>query len=117
MTVDTINCSTWTEQLVETNIKATLAGISVLFSLLDNDHEHSRHVESVGTNVGSRAHYLGAKFEDMVLVLQVLVTVLSFLLSVLNFTIYALHLLALHSSYANFKNSLRSTGIPSRNEF
>ncbi|XP_058191622.1 autophagy-related protein 2 isoform X1 [Rhododendron vialii] len=59
------------QQLVETNLKATLAGISVLFSLLDGDHEHSCDVESVGTNVGSRAHYLGAKFEDMVLVLQV----------------------------------------------
>ncbi|KAE9447189.1 hypothetical protein C3L33_20913, partial [Rhododendron williamsianum] len=56
------------QQLVETNLKATLAGISVLFSLLDGDHEHSC---DVGTNVGSRAHYLGAKFEDMVLVLQV----------------------------------------------
>lgn len=99
MTVDNIICSTWTEQqLVETNLKATLAGISVLFSLLDGDHEHSCDVESVGTNVGSRAHYLGAKFEDMVLVLQVLVTLSSFFLSVLNFTISALHLLALHGS-------------------
>lgn len=96
MTVDNIICSTWTEQqLVETNLKATLAGISVLFSLLDGDHEHSC---DVGTNVGSRAHYLGAKFEDMVLVLQVLVTLSSFFLSVLNFTISALHLLALHGS-------------------
>lgn len=59
------------EQHVETNLKATLAGISVLFSLLEGDLEHSFDLESVWTNVGSRAHYLGAKFQDMVLVLQV----------------------------------------------
>ncbi|XP_057488102.1 autophagy-related protein 2-like isoform X2 [Actinidia eriantha] len=45
------------QQHVETNLKATVAGISVLFSVLD---QHN-----------SSTHYLGAKLQDMFLVLRV----------------------------------------------
>ncbi|CAL5387906.1 unnamed protein product [Camellia sinensis] len=56
---------------VETNLKATFAGISVLFSFLDGDLQHSCDLKGDQTNVGSYAHYLAAKFQDMLLVLQV----------------------------------------------
>lgn len=56
---------------VETNLKATFVGISVLFSFLDGDQQHSCDRKGDQTNVGSYAHYLAAKFQDMLLVLQV----------------------------------------------
>ncbi|KAM7474898.1 hypothetical protein LguiB_022141 [Lonicera macranthoides] len=53
---------------VETNLKATFAGISFRLSFLDEDQFHSRdHKPSANSYV----HYIGAKFKDTLLVLQV----------------------------------------------
>lgn len=55
---------------VETNLKATFAGISFRFSFLDEDQFHSRdHKPSANSYV----HYIGAKFKDTLLVLQVII--------------------------------------------
>ncbi|XP_052191983.1 autophagy-related protein 2 [Diospyros lotus] len=59
------------QQHVETNLKVTLAGISILYSLFDGDLQHSCGPKGDKTNVGSNVHYLGIKVQDMLLVLQV----------------------------------------------
>ncbi|KAL6963999.1 hypothetical protein U1Q18_035005 [Sarracenia purpurea var. burkii] len=59
------------QQLVETNLKATVAAISVLFSLLDGDRKHSCDLKGDWTDVDSYAHYLGARIQNMHLILQI----------------------------------------------
>uniref|UniRef100_A0A5B6ZZ23 Autophagy-related protein 2 n=1 Tax=Davidia involucrata TaxID=16924 RepID=A0A5B6ZZ23_DAVIN len=59
------------QQHVETNLKATVAGISFFFSFLDEDQKHLSDLKGDQMNVGSNVHYLGAKCKDMLLVLQV----------------------------------------------
>ncbi|KAA8545884.1 hypothetical protein F0562_020665 [Nyssa sinensis] len=59
------------QQHVETNLKATFAGISVFFSFLDEERKHLSDLKGDQMNVGSNVHYLGAKCKDMLLVLKV----------------------------------------------
>ncbi|KAF6144029.1 hypothetical protein GIB67_017637 [Kingdonia uniflora] len=59
------------EQHVETNIKATVTGISVVLSLQDEHHSHSCDLTSDHTNIGQNIHYLGAKCQDLRFVLQI----------------------------------------------
>ncbi|KAF8405048.1 hypothetical protein HHK36_009945 [Tetracentron sinense] len=61
------------QQHVETNLKATVAGISVVFSFHNEDQKHSCDLKGDHTNLGLNAHYLGPqicpremKFEAMV---------------------------------------------------
>lgn len=54
------------QQHVQTNLKATFAGVSIVFSFYD-DQKHSRD----WTNVGSHIHYVGAECRDISLVVQV----------------------------------------------
>lgn len=56
------------QQHVQTNLKATFAGVSVLFSFYDEDQKDSCD----WTNVGSNFHYVGAECRDISLVVQVI---------------------------------------------
>ncbi|OVA15794.1 Autophagy-related [Macleaya cordata] len=59
------------QQSVKTNLKATVAGVSVVLSLYDEDQRYSGdkvgNLDSVGRNV----HYLSAKCRDLLLNLQI----------------------------------------------
>ncbi|KAF8406332.1 hypothetical protein HHK36_008419 [Tetracentron sinense] len=59
------------QQHIETNLKATVARISVVFSLHDEDKKHSCDLNGDRTMFGSNVHYLGAKCRDLLLVLQI----------------------------------------------
>ncbi|XP_059647781.1 autophagy-related protein 2 isoform X2 [Cornus florida] len=58
------------QQHVETNLKATVAGISVLFSFFDEDQKHC-DLNGDQMNIGSEVHYLRSEFQDMFFVLKV----------------------------------------------
>lgn len=55
------------QQHVETNLKANVAGISIMFSFHDGDQKQSYEQIDFGSNVD----YLGAKFKDVLFVLEV----------------------------------------------
>ncbi|KAK2991508.1 hypothetical protein RJ640_016543 [Escallonia rubra] len=56
---------------VETNLKATIAGVSVLFSFVDEDHKNFCDPKGDQKNCRLYVHYIGATFKDMLFVLQV----------------------------------------------
>ncbi|KAK3015064.1 hypothetical protein RJ639_005589 [Escallonia herrerae] len=56
---------------VETNLKATIAGVSVLFSFVDEDHKIFCDPKGYQENGRLYVHYIGATFKDMLFVLQV----------------------------------------------
>ena len=64
---------------VETNLKATVAGISVVFAFHDENPRHSCDLGGAQANVGSDVHYLGAECRDMLFVLQVIIVLGVFL--------------------------------------
>lgn len=57
------------QQHVQTNLKATFAGISILFSFYDEDQQQSRDPKGDQIKVGF--HYVGAECKDIVLLMQV----------------------------------------------
>ncbi|KAA8536189.1 hypothetical protein F0562_028667 [Nyssa sinensis] len=59
------------QQHVQTNLRATVAEISVFFSFLDEDPKQLSDPKGDRMNAGSNVHYLGAKCKDMLLILQV----------------------------------------------
>ncbi|XP_034681405.1 autophagy-related protein 2 isoform X10 [Vitis riparia] len=59
------------QQHVETNLKATIAGISVVFAFHDENQRHSCDLGGAQANVGLNVHYLGAECRDMLFILQV----------------------------------------------
>ena len=59
------------QQYVETNLKATIAGISIVFAFHDENQRHSCDLGGAQANVGSNVHYLGAGCRDMLFILQV----------------------------------------------
>nr|CAN60185.1 hypothetical protein VITISV_022258 [Vitis vinifera] len=58
------------EQHVETNLKATIAGISIVFAFHDENQRHSCDLGGAQANVGSNVHYLGAECRDMLFISQ-----------------------------------------------
>ena len=66
-------CSSTEQQHVETNLKATIAGISVVFAFHDENQRHSCDLGGAQANVGSNVHYLGAECRDMLFILQVII--------------------------------------------
>ncbi|KAK3025601.1 hypothetical protein RJ639_042099 [Escallonia herrerae] len=56
---------------VETSLKATIAGVSVLFSFVDEDHKIFCDPKGDQENGRLYVHYIGATFKDMLFVLQV----------------------------------------------
>lgn len=74
LTMIFISFHTSTEQPdVETNLKATIAGISVVFAFDDENPRQSRDLGGAQANVGSDVHYLGAECRDMLFVLEVII--------------------------------------------
>ncbi|KAK9286731.1 hypothetical protein L1049_015134 [Liquidambar formosana] len=59
------------QQHVETNLKAIVAGISVVFSFCDEDQKHLCDLKDDQINNGTNGHYLVAECRDMLFVLQV----------------------------------------------
>ncbi|KAK6946119.1 Vacuolar protein sorting-associated protein 13-like, N-terminal domain [Dillenia turbinata] len=59
------------QQHVETNFKATIAGISVLFSLNDEDTRPAHDLNNEKINICSSAHYLTAECQHILLILEV----------------------------------------------
>ena len=64
-------CSSTEQQHVETNLKATIAGISIVFAFHDENQRHSCDLGGAQANVGSNVHYLGAECRDMLFISQV----------------------------------------------
>lgn len=61
------------QQHVETNVKAAIAGISVVFAFHDENQRHSCDQCGDQANVGSYVHYLGAECRDMLFSSQVII--------------------------------------------
>ena len=59
------------QQHVETNLKATIAGISIVFAFHDENQRHSCDLGGAQANVGSNVRYLGAECRDMLFISQV----------------------------------------------
>ncbi|KAK6916462.1 Autophagy-related protein 2/VPS13, C-terminal [Dillenia turbinata] len=59
------------QQHVETNFKSTIAGISVLFSLNDEDTRPAHDLKNEKINICSSVHYLTAECQHILLVLEV----------------------------------------------
>lgn len=55
---------------METNLRATFAGIAVTLSFCDDEQNHFSDPE-IGHKVGLQIDYLGAVFNDIVIALQV----------------------------------------------
>lgn len=58
------------QQHMETNLRATFAGIAVVLSFCDDEQNHFSDPE-IGHKVGLQIDYLGAEFNDIVIALQV----------------------------------------------
>lgn len=59
------------QQHLETNIRITVAKVSLLFSFIDEEERHCCTVDSDKGNTSFYVHYISASFEDLLLVLQV----------------------------------------------
>lgn len=59
------------QQHLETNIRATVAKVSLLFSFIDEEERHCCTVDADKGNAGFYVHYISASFQDLLLVLQV----------------------------------------------
>lgn len=59
------------QQHLETNIRATVAKVSLLFSFIDEEERHRCTVDADKGNAGFYVHYISASFQDLLLVLQV----------------------------------------------
>ncbi|XP_047337789.1 autophagy-related protein 2 [Impatiens glandulifera] len=59
------------QQHVQTNLKVTISGISVILSLLDNDQQQSCGVNNHLKDIGSKVHYIAVKSRDIQIDLQV----------------------------------------------
>ncbi|XP_023532824.1 autophagy-related protein 2 isoform X1 [Cucurbita pepo subsp. pepo] len=58
-------------QPVETNLRATISGISVVISFHDDNQHHSTDPEKVQIKTDSEVHFVAAKFSDIHLLMQV----------------------------------------------
>lgn len=58
---------------MQTNLKATFAGISIVFSFYGEDQKHFYDLKSKQIDVGSHVHYLGAECRDISLLVQVII--------------------------------------------
>nr|GLL47319.1 autophagy-related protein 2 isoform X1 [Ipomoea trifida] len=56
---------------VETNLRATISKISIIFFFTDEDDKHCSSAEAAQITTGSSVHYMSAHFNDLSLVLQV----------------------------------------------
>ncbi|XP_060168251.1 autophagy-related protein 2 isoform X1 [Lycium barbarum] len=59
------------QQHLETNLRATVAKVSLLFSFIDEEERHRCTVDADKGNAGFYVHYISATFQDLLLVLQV----------------------------------------------
>ncbi|CAN4107707.1 unnamed protein product [Withania somnifera] len=59
------------QQHLETNIRATVAKVSLLLSFIDEEERHHCTVDADKGNAGFYVHYINANFQDLLLVLQV----------------------------------------------
>uniref|UniRef100_A0A2P2KFT1 Autophagy-related protein 2 n=1 Tax=Rhizophora mucronata TaxID=61149 RepID=A0A2P2KFT1_RHIMU len=59
------------QQHIQTNLKATFAGVSIILSFQDEVLEHFCDPKGNQSGVSSKAHYLGAEFDGIVVVFQV----------------------------------------------
>ncbi|GKV22503.1 hypothetical protein SLEP1_g32368 [Rubroshorea leprosula] len=59
------------QQHVQTNLKATFAGISIILSFHDEDQNHTNEQNGYRIHGGSNVHYLGAECSDIFLLMQV----------------------------------------------
>ncbi|GLT98314.1 hypothetical protein SLE2022_158230 [Rubroshorea leprosula] len=59
------------QQHVQTNLKATFAGISIILSFHDEDQNHTNEQNGHRIHGGSNVHYLGAECSDIFLLMQV----------------------------------------------
>ncbi|MCD7449539.1 hypothetical protein HAX54_000379 [Datura stramonium] len=59
------------QQHLETNLRAMVAKVSLLFSFIDEEESHSYTVDGDKGNAGFYVHYISANFQDLLLVLQV----------------------------------------------
>ncbi|KAL5788358.1 hypothetical protein ACOSP7_005307 [Xanthoceras sorbifolium] len=59
------------QQHVQTSLRASFAGISIVFSFYDEDQKHLYELKGDQISVGPRVHYLGAECRDIILVVQV----------------------------------------------
>lgn len=59
------------QQHVQTNLRATFAGISIIISFHDEDQKHLNDENGDRVHVGSNVHYLGAECSDISIVMQV----------------------------------------------
>ncbi|KAK4340236.1 hypothetical protein RND71_041698 [Anisodus tanguticus] len=58
------------QQPLETNLRATVAKVSLLFSFIDEEERHRCTVDTDKGNAGFYVHYISATFQDLLLVLQ-----------------------------------------------
>lgn len=59
------------QQHVQTNVKATFAGISIIISFHDEDQNHLNDGNGDRIHVDSNVHYLGAECSDIIVFMQV----------------------------------------------
>ncbi|KAJ8530077.1 hypothetical protein K7X08_036912 [Anisodus acutangulus] len=59
------------QQPLETNLRATVTKVSLLFSFIDEEERHRCTVDTDKGNTGFYVHYISATFQDLLLVLQV----------------------------------------------
>ncbi|CAN4112202.1 unnamed protein product [Withania somnifera] len=59
------------QQHLETNLRATVAKVSLLLSFIDEEERHHCTVDADKGNAGFSVHYINANFQDLLLVLQV----------------------------------------------
>ena len=70
--IDSLLCPCAVQQHVETNLKVTVARISILFSFFDKKPEYSCYERENQAKAAQYVHYLDMKFLDLLLVLQVI---------------------------------------------
>ncbi|OIS96357.1 PREDICTED: autophagy-related protein 2 isoform X1 [Nicotiana attenuata] len=59
------------QQHLETNLRATVAKVSLLFSFIDEEERHCCSVDADKGDAGFCVHYVSANFQDLLLLLQV----------------------------------------------
>lgn len=59
------------QQHLETNLRATIAKVSLLLSFIDEEERHHCTMDADKGNAGFYVHYINANFQDLLLVLQV----------------------------------------------
>ncbi|XP_022149292.1 autophagy-related protein 2 isoform X2 [Momordica charantia] len=87
-------------QHVETNLRATISGVSIVLSFLDDNQYHFTDPKKVQINADSAVHFVAAKFSDVHLLMQVSTQKTMFHGTVKHIEV---------ADYLNFKNDASNT--------